>query len=259
MGNDNLVVIQGRVLFAMVMREMTTRFGRTAGGYVWAVLEPAATVAMLVAIFSQISRHPPLGDSFGLFYATGYMVFNIYKDISGSVSAAISANKALLTFPRITVVDAIIARFILQFLTSIFVFFLVITFLYYYTDDQSHIRFGSVFASIAMASALGLSIGIFNSIVFPYSPIWQQVFGIINRPLFLISGVFFLYDDLPVFVRDIIWWNPLIHITSLMRKGFYPIYDPGFVSPAFVLSFSAILFFLGVLLLRRLRGAVLEQ
>ena len=36
-----------RVLFALVMREMTTRFGRSSAGYLWALIEPAAFIALL--------------------------------------------------------------------------------------------------------------------------------------------------------------------------------------------------------------------
>ena len=31
-------LVQARVLFALLMREMTTRFGRSAGGYLWALI-----------------------------------------------------------------------------------------------------------------------------------------------------------------------------------------------------------------------------
>lgn len=256
---ESAMIVQGRVLFALVMHEMTTRFGRTAGGYVWAVLEPAATVAILAAIFSEISRHPPLGGDFALFFASGYMAFHIYKDISGGVSNAISANRALLTFPRITMLDTIIARFILQFLTSVFVSVLVLWGLYMTASDQALIRFQPIFLAFAMASLLGLAVGVLNCALFPYSPTWQRVFGILNRPLFLVSGVFFLYEDLPRYIQEIIWWNPLIHVLALMRKGFYPTYDPSFISVEFVVMVGSLVLMLGILLLRRLRGVILER
>lgn len=116
-----------RVIFALVMREMTTRFGRSAGGYLWAVLEPAGTVALLAVIFSQIARHPPLGEDFALFFATGYVAFHCYMDIARNVSIAVRTNRALLSFPSVTMLDTIIARFLLQLLTTSFVGALIMT------------------------------------------------------------------------------------------------------------------------------------
>lgn len=258
-GPDSPLVIQGRVLFALVMREMATRFGRSAGGYVWAVLEPVVTVALLSMIFSQISRHPPLGDNFPMFFASGYMAFHVYRDISAEVSNAINANKALLTFPRITIVDTIVARFILQTLTSVFVSFLVLAGLYVALSDHALIRLAPILLSFLSAAALGLGVGALNCLLFPYSPTWQRTFALINRPLFLISGVFFLYEDLPRYIQDVIWWNPLIHVTALMREGFYPMYAPGFVSLGYIFALGGGLLFLATLLLRRLKGQILEQ
>lgn len=259
MREESRIAMQGRVLFALIMREMTTRYGRNAGGYVWAVLEPAGTLAMLSLVFSFIARRPALGDSFPIFFATGYMAFHFYMDISRAVSAAVTSNRALLTFPRVTIMDTILARFLLQVVTISFVTFVIFAVLLTIFDDQIVIDFRHIFRAIALASFLGLSVGVLNSVLFTWSPTWQTTFGIINRPLFLISGVFFTYEDMPRALQDILWWNPLIHVTATMRAGFYPIYDPAWVSSTYVIFFAAVPFLAGVLLMRALRAKMLER
>ena len=52
-----------RVIFAMVVREMGTRFGRSAGGYLWALGEPLGGIMMLAIAFSLALRSPPIGTS----------------------------------------------------------------------------------------------------------------------------------------------------------------------------------------------------
>lgn len=259
MREESRIAMQGRVIFALIMREMTTRYGRNAGGYIWAVLEPVGTLAMLSVVFSFIARRPALGDNFPIFFATGYMAFHFYMDISRTVSASVTANRALLTFPRVTIMDTILARFLLQFVTLSFVSFIIFTILLNIFDDQIAIDFRKVFLSVVLASILALAIGVLNSVLFTWSPSWQATFGIINRPLFIISGVFYLYEDMPQMVREVLWWNPLIHITALMRAGFYPIYNPAWVSIPYVIFFAAIPFLMGVLLMRTLRAQMLEQ
>ena len=96
-----------RVLFAMVMREMNTRYGRTWGGYIWAVLDPIGVIALLTLAFSQFIHVPPIGTSFALFYATGYIPFYFYAEISGNTSMAVAFNRQLMHFPAVSPLDAV--------------------------------------------------------------------------------------------------------------------------------------------------------
>ncbi|MEO0656736.1 MAG: sugar ABC transporter permease, partial [Pseudomonadota bacterium] len=68
-----------RSIIALMLREMATSYGRSPGGYLWAVLEPAAGIAILTLIFSFAFIGPPIGTSFPMFYATGMVPFLAYS------------------------------------------------------------------------------------------------------------------------------------------------------------------------------------
>lgn len=258
-GIGRAAAVQGRVLFALIMREMATRYGRSAGGYVWAVLEPMAFIVMMAALFSQIAHRPPLGDDFGLFYATGYMVFHFYLDISTATSSAVEFNRPLFSFPRVTPLDTVLARFVLQFLACCFVTVLLLGGMLALVEGQVRLDMGPILGAIGLASLLALGVSALNCVLFAYSPTWQRAFMLANRPLFLISGIFFLYEDMPAAVRDALWWNPLMHVTALMRQGFYPAYEPSFISAWYVAAFAAAPLIAGVLLLWALKAEILES
>ncbi|MEM9783209.1 MAG: ABC transporter permease [Pseudomonadota bacterium] len=250
---------QLRVLFALMVREMTSRYGRTAGGFVWAFLEPLGTVLLLSLVFSQIARHPPLGSNYPVFFASGYMAFHIYMDIARSVSLAARTNRTLLSFPIVTVLDTIIARFLLQLITNITTFSIIMTLIIVTQDASVGIDLTQVFMAIAIAALLGLGVGAMNNALFALSPSYERVFGIVNRPLFLISGVFFLYEHLPAGAQALVIWNPLIHLTAIMRRGFYPYYEAAWVQPMIVALFGLGCLLLGILLTRAMRPRLLEQ
>ena len=256
---ENRIAMQGQVLFALIMREMATRYGRNAGGYIWAVLEPLSILVLLSLLFEMVARRPALGSSFPIFFATGYIAYHFYMDISRAVSAAVNSNRPLLSFPRVTILDTIIARLILQFITLVFVSTILFSVFLSIYEDQIIINPRYIFYSVSLASFVGVSIGILNCVMFAWSPVWQTVFGIVNRPLFLISGVLFIYEDMPRTLQNILWWNPFIHITAIMRQGFYPIYDPVWTSVLYVFIFGAVPLVIGLLLLRTLRMTLLEQ
>lgn len=72
------------------------------------------------------------------------------------------------------------------------------------------------------------------------------------------SGVIFIYEDLPELAQDILWYNPLIHITALARQGFYSIYDPQWISVGYVALVSLVPLFFGVVLTRRYYRDILD-
>jgi capsular polysaccharide transport system permease protein len=248
-----------RSILALILREMATTYGRSPGGYLWAVLEPVAGTALLTFVFSLAFRAPPIGDSFPLFYATGLLPFMLYLDVSTKVSQAIQFSRPLLFYPTVTYFDAIAARFILNFITQIMVFFLVITGIIIFFDVQAIVDFQSIVFSLLMAGALGLGVGALNCFLISMFPIWVRIWAIFNRPLFVISCIIFVYEAIPEPYRGFLWYNPLVHIIGMMRHAFYPTYDAIYVSSVFVLSISGILFLVAFVFLNRYHRDILNN
>ncbi|WP_430450396.1 ABC transporter permease [Rhodophyticola sp.] len=69
---------------ALILREMSVTYGRSPGGYIWAVLEPAAGIGLLVLVFSVAFEAPPMGSNFAMFYATGMIPFLAYSGDEGA-------------------------------------------------------------------------------------------------------------------------------------------------------------------------------
>jgi capsular polysaccharide transport system permease protein len=119
-------LIQGRIIAALVMREMRTRFGEMQLGYAWALIEPLVQIGILVTIFSMLGRRPPLGTSFEAFFLNGYVPYAMYSQISSRTAQAIAANRALVSFPPVRNMDTVWARIGLETATGITSFILLI-------------------------------------------------------------------------------------------------------------------------------------
>ena len=149
-------LVQARVLFALLMREMTTRFGRSAAGYLWALIEPVGFIALLSLAFSQIAHSPPIGRSFPLFYATGYIAFSFYNDIAALTGRAVLVNRPLLNYPAVTALDTVLARFLLQSLTGLAVAAVVFSGILAVFADQVRLQPVPLITAFALAGLLGL-------------------------------------------------------------------------------------------------------
>jgi capsular polysaccharide transport system permease protein len=243
-------------VWALISREMATNYGKSPGGYIWAILEPAAGIALMTALFSIAFRQPQLGISFALFYATGMLPFTMYKDLSGKIAKSISFSEKLMAYPAVTFIDAILARLILNTITQITIFFIVFGFIMTTVETRAHLDFQWIALSIAATLNLSVGIGIFNSVAFMKVPVWENIWAILNRPMFMISCIFFLFDSVPEPFKSMLWFNPLVHIVGLMRKGFYPSYDAAYVSLTYLFAPPLILSAFGLIMLRRYHNSV---
>ena len=240
-----------RTISALILREMATTYGRSAGGYIWTVLEPAGGIAMMTLIFSLGFRSPPLGINFPIFYASGLVPFLMYLDMSGKISVSLMFSRQLLAYPAVTYVDAILARFILNMLTQLMVAYLIFSGILILFETRTTLELDRLALGFAMTAALALGVGGMNCFLMFMYPLWQRMWGIVNRPLFLLSCIFYTFESVPQPYQDILWYVPTVHLTGTYRAAFYPGYDATYVSPIYVFGISGLMLMMGLLFLRR--------
>ncbi|MCO6179022.1 ABC transporter permease [Ciceribacter sp. RN22] len=235
-----------RVVAALVIREMSTRFGTKPGGYIWAFLDPASHIAFLSLIFMTIAHMPALGTSFPLFFATGYIAFQFYQAMATYLNGAVNANRALLTYPNVAPIDTVVARYILQLGTTAVVGICVFSVLALGLRSSLTIRWPFIIEAALAASLLALGSSLANNVLFAKYPLYEKLYEIIMRPLFMVSGVFYLPDSLPHPAKEVILLNPLAHVLMLFRKGFYPEYRALAYNPAYLYGVTFTVLFAGM-------------
>lgn len=242
------VITHIRVVAALLIREMDARFGSKPGGYVWALLDPAAHVFLMTIIFQAIARAPALGVSFPLFFATGYVGFQFYQATATYLNSAVKANRSLLSYPSVAPIDTIIARYFLQLGTTVLVGIVVLGTIIVWMRTPPELAWLAIVEAALVASTLGLGMGLINNVMFLKYTLYEQVFSIVNRPLFLISGVFFLPDAIPHPYREIVLFNPLVHVVMQFRVGFYSEYRAAGLDMPYVYTFAFLTLFIGMVL-----------
>jgi capsular polysaccharide transport system permease protein len=248
-----------RVIFALVVREMGTKFGRSYGGYLWAVAEPLGGIVLLTIAFSFAFRTPPLGTNFALFYATGIIPFFLFNGISSAVGMAIVTNRGLLRYPVVKPIHTVLGKFALDFLTMFVVGVLLTGGIILFYGLSPTLSPAAAMAGFALSGLLGLGTGTLNCVLFGFFPTWQNMWNVLTKPLFIVSGVFFIYESVPSGFQAILWYNPLVHTIGLVRSGFYGAYDPHYVSYAYVLAIGLGLFLTGAYLLNRHASRLIEN
>ena len=163
--NSGLLILQVRVILSLVLRETRATFGTSHLGYIWAIITPTASVAILVFIFSLINRQPPFGSSLALFFATGILTLQFFSEFSNKLMTVFNANRALLTYPIIKDVDTLLARSLLigcTYLVIMVIFYSALIMLKL-ADFPAYMD-QVVFAFFATA-LLGIGFGTMNAVI----------------------------------------------------------------------------------------------
>ncbi|MEL6643020.1 MAG: ABC transporter permease [Pseudomonadota bacterium] len=242
-----------------MLREMATSYGRSPGGYLWAIGEPIAAIALMTYVFSYVFEAPVLGRNFALFYATGYLPFMLFHDVAAKVGTAVRFSRPLLAYPAVAVTDALIARWVLNVMTHLAVFLIVMTGIELSQDTGAIYDAGAMINALAMAALLAAGVGTLNAWLMPRLPAWERLWAILSRPLFIVSGVFFVFENLPPALQDIAWYNPLFHVTGEMRRAVYPAYEGAYVSSGWAYGFALTCLIVGLMLIRTGKRDILHS
>ena len=247
-----------RATSALLIREMATTYGKSRLAYLYAIVTPVMGIILMSVVFSLALRSPPLGTSFALFYATGLFPYTIYREVESKITGSLKYSRQLLSYPSVTYVDALLARFILTALTQVIIFSVVIGVLVMASQTNSVFRPVEVLAGISAAAVLGLGVGALACALSTASPLFEQFWNAVNRPLVFISGVLFLHEAVPQPYRTWLEYNPIVHVVGQMRKGFYNSYRGDYVDLTYVYLFALVCLVMGLVLLNRYYRDLME-
>jgi capsular polysaccharide transport system permease protein len=247
---------QAEVVIALILRETRTRFGRNRLGYLWALIEPIVITFTFYGLLKVVGRVPPSNMDLFAFIATGVLPYTLFINTVTRVAEAVNGNKALLYYPQVRPIELVLARVALEASTFIAVFILIMG-----ADALVAQRLELedpllVIAGMAAASALGAGFGLVFCVLGQVSTLADRVRGPLLRPLFWISGIFFTAASLPDAARDAALWNPVLHVTEMVRAGWFPGHDANYVDLGYVLWWIGGLALAGLALERWIRRRI---
>jgi capsular polysaccharide transport system permease protein len=247
---------QSRVIGALILREMRVRFGRSQLGYLWAVAEPLAYVTVFSFAFQFMDRHPPFGNSMALFFATGILPFQLFRNLGQQLAGAFNANQALLTYPIVQPIDTVVARAILEAATSLFIMLVVFSAFIIAGNASMPESIIRLFEATALLTLLGFGYGLMSAVIITRLDAWHNISRLIMAPMLFLSGVFYSLDMLPPNLRAIVAWNPVIHGVEMYRDGYYPNYRAGDVDPFYLFVWALSLAFIALAMERTVRRRI---
>lgn len=249
----NAFKVQKRVVWALMLRETKTLFGKHKLGYLWAVINASFQVGVFWAIRDVAGFHPPHGMSNPVFLLSGFIPWLIFSNAVTNGMSAIWANRSLLTYPQLFPLDPLLARVLLQSAMQTVVFSILLCVAWGIGQHVSIVNPHAILIALVLAILLGLGGGTICSALNLMWPTTSQLVPMLMRLLFFTSGLFFVVIDLPAAARNILYYNPLTHMIEYTRQGFVAGYGTQYISLGYAFGFALVLLVIGLLLERYAR------
>lgn len=248
------LAVQMRVIGALIMRELHTRYGRENIGYLWLIAEPLMLGAVITLLHSGGASRD--GANPAVFSMVGYTIFIMFRGTVNRADGAIEANSPLLYHRMVTVLDICFSRTILELAGTVMAFLILYSFCYSTGLVDFPARplwllagIGYVFW-VSTAVAMIIMGGTYESsllgrLVHPFS--YFQI------PL---SAAFFEVKSVPNPFRDGLLYSPLPHSFEIVRYGVFPNSSLEYVDFTYLTAFCLVLTFLGLVAMKSLKRRI---
>lgn len=219
--------IQVRVIGALMLRELTTRFGRENIGFLWILVEPML-FALLVGLVWRLMKGPvEFGVDIVAFVVTGYIPLVFFRSVITRSVSSFSANGSLMYHRQIKVLDILLVRFLIELIGHMMAYLVVGIILGAFglfprPHDLGFLMIGGVYyAFFCLTVAL---------IVAPLSEMSEVLEKLMPVTLYIMipfSGAFSLVSVLSPAAANFVLYAPPVHGMEMMRYGvFGPSIDP---------------------------------
>ena len=102
--------IQRDVIYALLLRELSSRFGKSRGGFAWVLVEPIAHLLVPVVIFGFIRQGLVPGVEYPVFLVYGFLPFLLFKTICLQIVDGVNAAQGLLSYRQVLLMDVFVAK-----------------------------------------------------------------------------------------------------------------------------------------------------
>lgn len=215
------LAIQMRVIGALLMREILTRYGRHNIGFLWLFVEPMMFTLGVTTLWTIAKMNHGSSLPIVAFAVTGYSSVLLWRNMPSRCNCAIAPNSALMYHRNVKVIDIYASRLLLEVagVTSSFIvlstFFILIGWMSP-PDDILKIMVGWV-----MLTWFGSSLALVTGTLSEQSEIVEKIWHPLAYLLFPLSGAAFMVDWMPPAAQKVLLLLPMVHGVEILREGYF--------------------------------------
>jgi len=251
--------VQRRVVGALLLREILTRYGRHNIGFLWLFLEPMIFTLGITVLWAFIRANHFSNIPIVAFAVTGYSSVLLWRNMANRAIGSVGPNRALMFHRNVRLMDIFASRLILELMgaTTSFIVLAILFTLVGWMDWPENVL--QVIAGFLLLAWFGASLAILLGCWSEQSEIVDKVWHPMSYLLFPLSGAAFLVDALPQHIQEFVLLFPMVHGLEYLREGYFGSMFTAHYDLVYVVLFNMGLTLLGVAKMRVVgREMVLE-
>lgn len=250
--------MQCRILGAVLLQDMRTRFGRSYLSYLIAIAWPLCHILFIMGGYLLVNSLAPVGDDPAVFLATGMLPYVLCLYPARQLALALVQNRQLLNIPILRPIHLISARLFLELTTAALVCILFYATLVASGVDIWPSNLQTAVEALCATLYLAIGLGLLNVIIVAlFGPFAIVGFIVLMIGLYVTSGVYVPLRMVPEPMRSIMSYNPLAHLVEWMRSAYFASYDSADIGKIYVLGVASVSLLLGLLGERFMRNKML--
>jgi ABC-2 type transport system permease protein/capsular polysaccharide transport system permease protein len=244
--------INVRVVSALFLREMLTRYGRNNIGFLWLFVEPMLFTLAITAFWSATRNIHGSSIPIVEFALTGYSSMLMWRNMPTRCIGARKSNMPLLYHRQVTVFDVYTARILLEFMaasTSLIVLSIAFWTMDWLVAPEDVLK---VLGGWLLLGWFGACLGLFMGALSEKNDIVAKLWPPLSYLIFPLSGAAFLVDSLPIAMQRIVLWLPMLNALEFLREGWFGSAMHAHYDISYVIVFNIIFSFLGLNFVRQI-------
>lgn len=251
--------IQTRVLSALMIRELSTRFGRENIGFLWVMVEPLLFAVLVGFIWRSWRGADEHGIGMIAFVATGYLPLTMFRHSISRSAGIFRANGSLLYHQQIKILDLVLVRFFIEMIGTSMAYVFIGTILVALNLMPVPYDMGDWLIGWFLYGMVTLSICMVIAPISERSEVIEKLIPVTTYVMVPFSGTFVLNSWVAPNVREFLLWSPMVTPMELMRHGIFGSAVTPYVALGVPLTFSLVFFLLGLVLCRRARRTLIVE
>ncbi|WP_081827959.1 ABC transporter permease [Kozakia baliensis] len=214
-----LFQIQSRVIYALIMRELHTRFGRENLGFLWFVGEPILFCAGVAIVWTAIRPSHEYGLPMTAIVITGYVPLTMWRHCLARSVSAYRSNGSLMFHRQVTPLDIILNRMILEIIGTIIAGIIVAigAILLGYMNPPK--TYGILYLGIFFQSIFCIASGLIIASLSEMSDLVEKALSIVSYLSLPLSGAFTMVDWISPRYQWILLSSPSVESVEMIRDG----------------------------------------
>lgn len=252
-------VIQRRVIGALFIREILTRFGRHNIGFLWLFVEPMMFTVGVTILWTTFKSTHGSNLPITAFAVSGYSSVLLWRNMPSRCILAIQPNLSLMYHRYVKVIDIFLARLLVEGGGATLSFIILTLFFSYMgwmslPEDVLKVAFGWF-----MLAWFGCSFAIFVGCLAEETELVEKLWHPISYFLLPVSGAAYIVDALPPAFQKVVLILPLVHGVELVREGFFGSHIRAHYDMGYLATINALLTFAALVMVRRVGTKVVPE